>query len=110
MISVSRNCQTRTCTSVPVERLKNEEITRIGAHTDFCTLTLLFQDNVGGLEVEDPNHAGTFRVCPSCLLCNSFLLTSRQSAAPVDGAVAVNAGDFLQRCELVSTVARMQGG
>jgi isopenicillin N synthase-like dioxygenase len=47
---------------VPVEQLRNEEIVRIGAHSDYGSLTLLFQDNVGGLEAEDPNHPGLFRV------------------------------------------------
>lgn len=48
--------------SVSVKKLQEDAIARIGAHSDFCSLTLLFQDNVGGLEVEDPHHPGTFRV------------------------------------------------
>ncbi|KAJ5816717.1 Oxoglutarate/iron-dependent dioxygenase, partial [Penicillium robsamsonii] len=34
--------------------------TRIAAHTDFGTITLLFQDNVGGLEIEQPPGSGVF--------------------------------------------------
>ena len=35
---------------------------RIGAHADFSSVTLLFQDAVGGLEVERPARAGAFMV------------------------------------------------
>ncbi|EKM57512.1 uncharacterized protein PHACADRAFT_138688 [Phanerochaete carnosa HHB-10118-sp] len=66
--------------SVPVEQLKNEEISRVIAHSDYGSITFLFQDSVGGLEVEDPNKPGQFT-----------------SATPVNGTVIVNAGDFLQR-------------
>ncbi|KAH9922796.1 thymine dioxygenase [Epithele typhae] len=66
--------------SVPVEDLEQERIKRIDAHSDFPSITLLLQDDVGGLEVEDPNHPGQFR-----------------SAPPVKDALVVNAGDFMMR-------------
>lgn len=51
--------------------------TRCGAHTDYGTMTLLFQDQSGGLEVKD--RAGSW-----------------VSAPPIPGAILVNAGDILQ--------------
>ncbi|EMD39957.1 hypothetical protein CERSUDRAFT_112193 [Gelatoporia subvermispora B] len=66
--------------SVPVEQIEKEEITRIGAHSDFGSITLLIQDDVGGLEIEDPKNPGTFL-----------------TASPISGALIVNAGDTLAR-------------
>ncbi|KAJ7443620.1 thymine dioxygenase [Mycena galericulata] len=66
--------------SVPTEALESEKIARIGQHSDFGSITLLLQDDVGGLEIEDPHVAGTFRPAP-----------------PVPGALMVNAGDFMMR-------------
>jgi len=60
--------------------LRAGEKSRISAHSDFGTLTLLFQDAVGGLEVKDPNLAGIFR-----------------PAAPIPGSVLVNIGDLMER-------------
>ncbi|KAJ3185517.1 hypothetical protein HDU87_000140 [Geranomyces variabilis] len=56
--------------------------TRISAHSDFGTLTLLFQDEVGGLEVEDPDplKKGTFHPVP-----------------PRPGTVIVNIADLMER-------------
>ncbi|KAG7175009.1 2-oxoglutarate-Fe(II) type oxidoreductase ppzD-like [Homarus americanus] len=51
--------------------------TRCGAHTDYGTITLLFQDNIGGLEVRDREGAWV-------------------SADPVPGTILVNVGDILQ--------------
>jgi len=52
--------------------------TRAGAHSDYGTLTLLFQDDVGGLEVQ--------------------LASGEWMAAPsIPGAVLINTGDLTQR-------------
>jgi len=80
--------------SVAVESLEKEEVVRIGAHSDFGSITLLMQDDVGGLEVEDPNNPGQFI-----------------AVHPVESAIAVNAGDFLQRWSndiIRSTVHRVR--
>lgn len=66
--------------SIAAEQLRNNARSRINAHSDFGTLTLLFQDNVGGLEVEDPHQQGVFRAAP-----------------PVEDAVLVNIGDLMAR-------------
>jgi len=53
---------------VPAEALEKEKIARIGAHSDFGSITLLMQDDVGGLEIEDPQVPGSFNVsCPGPL-------------------------------------------
>jgi isopenicillin N synthase-like dioxygenase len=73
--------QTRILHYPPVSRelLQRRAAERCAAHSDFGTITLLFQDRMGGLEVEDPQQPGVFRPVPY-----------------VPRAVIVNAGDFLQ--------------
>jgi isopenicillin N synthase-like dioxygenase len=66
--------------AIDAEELVQNKRSRINAHSDFGTLTLLFQDSVGGLEVEDPHHAGTFR-----------------AAEPIEDTVLVNVGDLMAR-------------
>lgn len=51
---------------------------RAGEHTDYGSITLLFQDDRGGLQVKSPQ--GTF-----------------VDATPIEGTVVVNAGDLLAR-------------
>lgn len=54
---------------------------RISSHSDFGTITLLFQDSVGGLEVEDQAELGRYL-----------------AVEPADCAdIIVNVGDCLQR-------------
>ncbi|KAI8904839.1 hypothetical protein EDD86DRAFT_212912 [Gorgonomyces haynaldii] len=60
------------------ETLLGGKATRAGAHSDYGTLTLLFQDDKGGLQVKDPE--GVF-----------------QPAPPIPGTIVVNAGDLLAR-------------
>lgn len=64
---------------------------RAGAHTDYGSLTLLFQDKRGGLQVQSPH--GTFI-----------------DATPREGTIVVNAGDLLARWSndlIKSTVHRV---
>ncbi|KAL9106151.1 MAG: hypothetical protein Q9227_008799 [Pyrenula ochraceoflavens] len=56
----------------------NRAQVRAGEHSDYGSVTLLFQDDVGGLEVRSPK--GTF-----------------VRAKPIPGTVVVNAGDLLTR-------------
>ncbi|KAI9743871.1 MAG: hypothetical protein M1818_002605 [Claussenomyces sp. TS43310] len=56
----------------------NKQQVRAGEHTDYGSITLLFQDNRGGLQVKSPD--GTF-----------------VDATPIPGTVVVNAGDLLAR-------------
>ncbi|PSN60325.1 Clavaminate synthase-like protein [Corynespora cassiicola Philippines] len=66
--------------SLPASSLLSQNRSRINAHSDFGTLTLLFQDAVGGLQIEDPKQPGVFR-----------------DVGALDGAVLVNVGDLMER-------------
>ncbi|KAJ8077580.1 hypothetical protein PM082_002012 [Marasmius tenuissimus] len=78
----------------PTEVFETGEKGRIGAHTDYLTCTILFQDDVGGLEVESPSEPGVFIPAP-----------------PVPGAAVFNIGDLLMRWSndlLKSTLHRVR--
>ncbi|KAL2802042.1 hypothetical protein BJX63DRAFT_136276 [Aspergillus granulosus] len=64
--------------------LADGSMMRISSHTDFGTITLLFQDAVGGLEIEDQHKPGVY--IP--------VLPTRDSAKK---EMIVNVGDCLQR-------------
>lgn len=66
--------------AAPAEEFARGEKGRISAHTDSAMGTILFQDDVGGLEVESPRGSGNF-----------------VAASPIPGTVVFNIGDFLMR-------------
>ncbi|EGO02062.1 hypothetical protein SERLA73DRAFT_177782 [Serpula lacrymans var. lacrymans S7.3] len=79
---IDEQCHNLRLLSYPaVQRslLSKEGQARAGAHSDYGTLTLLFQDSVGGLEVQNP-HTKHF-----------------QPATPIPGTIVINAGDLLAR-------------
>lgn len=65
---------------VETERLSSNAVARMPAHTDWGSITMLFQDDCGGLQVEDPKRPGQF-----------------VEATPVPGALVMNVGDLLMR-------------
>lgn len=65
--------------SIKTAALQGEGKARAGTHSDYGTLTLLFQDSVGGLEIQNP-HTGAFL-----------------PATPIPGTIVVNVGDLLAR-------------
>lgn len=60
--------------------LKTGKTQRISPHTDYGTMTLLLQDEVGGLEVEDPYNKGHYLPVPY-----------------IEGSLVVNTADCLEQ-------------
>lgn len=65
---------------IPAAALEAEKVARMPAHTDWSSMTMLFQDDCGGLEVEDPHKPGKFL-----------------PATPLKNALVMNVGDLLMR-------------
>ncbi|KAL8670378.1 MAG: hypothetical protein Q9168_005083 [Polycauliona sp. 1 TL-2023] len=65
---------------VPAANVENDSSTRMAAHSDWGSITMLFQDDCGGLQIENPNKQGDFI-----------------AADPLQDAIVLNVGDLLQR-------------
>ncbi len=65
---------------MPAKVFVEGKMARMPAHTDWSSVTMLFQDNCGGLQVEDPNVPGELI-----------------DAEPIEGALVMNVGDLLMR-------------
>lgn len=70
--------------SIDTNVLKPGKVKRTWPHTDFGIITLLFQDSVGGLELEDRKRPGTF-----------VPVTPNQPGAPSE--MVVNISDTFHR-------------
>lgn len=65
---------------VETEKLSSNAMARMPAHSDWGSITMLFQDDCGGLQVEHPRRPGEF-----------------VDATPMKGALIMNVGDLLMR-------------
>ncbi|KAL7623321.1 hypothetical protein AAE478_007002 [Parahypoxylon ruwenzoriense] len=65
---------------VEAEKLSSNVVARMPAHSDWGTITMLFQDECGGLQVEHPKEPGHFI-----------------DATPMENAMVMNVGDLLMR-------------
>jgi len=65
---------------VPAQAVEEGKLARMPAHTDWSTMTMLFQDDCGGLQVEDAARPGQFI-----------------DVAPIAGTLVMNVGDLLMR-------------
>lgn len=65
--------------SIPHQLLSQEGTSRAGAHSDYGSLTFVFQDSVGGLEVQNPHTR------------------SWHPATPIPDTIVVNVADLLSR-------------
>lgn len=65
---------------MPARVFEEGQMARMPAHTDWSSMTMLFQDDCGGLQVEDPHVPGKFI-----------------PVQPVEGALVMNVGDLLMR-------------
>lgn len=77
--------------SFPASEISQAGAKRIAEHSDFGTLTLLFQDDVGGLEVESQDRPGVFFP----VAAGEGRITKEDLYVPK--VLTVNAGDCLQR-------------
>jgi isopenicillin N synthase-like dioxygenase len=77
--------------AVPTQLLNSGKLARVPAHSDFGTLTLLFQDDIGGLEIADLSSANTEKSA------EFEKYGSFKPVKPVPGTVVVNVGYLLMR-------------
>jgi len=65
---------------IAAAEIKNGTSARMPAHSDWGSITMLFQDDCGGLEIERPDGPGEFI-----------------KATPYENTMVVNVGDLLMR-------------
>ena len=65
---------------VPAAVLESPAATRMPAHSDWPSITMLFQDDCGGLQIENPRTPGEFFDVP-----------------PLRDAILMNVGDIMMR-------------
>ena len=78
---------------MPAKVFEEGKMARMPAHTDWSSITMLFQDDCGGLQVEDLNVPGMFI-----------------DAEPIEGALVMNVGDLLMRWSNGKLTLAVQSG
>lgn len=66
--------------SIPASYIENGKFARMEAHSDWSTITMLFQDDCGGLQIESPTRPGYFI-----------------DVSPIPNTLVLNIGDLMMR-------------
>ena len=65
---------------IPAAVLEEQSASKMDAHSDWGSITMLFQDDCGGFQIEDPHKSGNFI-----------------DASPLKDAIVMNVGDLMMR-------------
>lgn len=86
---------------IPDDMEITDGVVRCGSHTDYGVISLLFQDDVGGLEVRDKWIYKFLFTKMSLKLRMNFVMQVKGTtgwihAEPIPGTIVVNTGDLLE--------------
>ncbi len=82
---------------VPAAKIENQSATRMGAHSDWGSITMLFQDDCGGLQVGPLFSLRLKSACSRFQIENPHKPGEFIDVPPLKDAIVMNVGDLMMR-------------
>lgn len=82
---------------VPAANIESQKSTRMGAHSDWGSITMVFQDECGGLQVCELSYQGCFPRANILQIENPNRPGEFIHVPPLKDAVVMNVGDLMMR-------------
>lgn len=82
---------------VPAADIENQSATRMGAHSDWGSITMLFQDDCGGLQVGPLFSPRLKAACSLLQIENPHKPGEFIDVPPLKDAIVMNVGDLMMR-------------